>query len=1357
MSKAMKMTMAAAVLALALAVAIVPASQSDAEGGFEITSLEYDFAEGGILVTLNQDVTVPMFEAKLTTGTETVLESSIDSKVVEDKQFVIGLTEALADGVYTVTVTLTSTMYDSAEFTVGEPVVNYTLNIVNQDGEAMMEPQQFPAGAPVTFSIETGVGVEVDSLAFTPAVEYTYDYETNTGSFVMPASDVTITATLKPVVPVTEEYDVYFTLGDSMAVTVDGKEYTESFAIENVAAGSDVVFGIDYTGSQPISVKDIDLIIDGKKTAADLDKDYTVTVNDDVYVSVGLIDYRDTEVTGEYSSKNIFDYSQIVTVKDYWTLTNGAYVEVFGKLVVPTGTTLAVDSDATLIIYGDAEIAGTVIVDDTTLFGGYLQFGGEYDGITYSGDATVAGTLDIEGTVVVYGDLTMEADSAAIIQEAGRLVTHEGSEMTVEKGATVTVYGQLLSEAITNEGVIVFDSEVPINLLDDTYSAITLKDAGVVDVRKMTVNGNYNVKYAGGTGALFVKIDDTNGVIVGLQTTAITPSGEDENAHVEAVLTGVRLAAVTVDKVAMIQISGNMEVSAAYVSESTEDQPEFSVSGGLGVVGNAIVDDSLVIGENTSVYAAGKFLVTGSIDATDGKFSNIGEVYVTGEGIIKTSARIDSETGVNATRYADGSTYNYVDIDAAIAQATDKSVLFVLGTQTVKAEDSAMPAGSKLDLAGAVQLIIGDEQGDTLTIAEGATITGIPSIEGDKINVVGTLLIENQLNVPSNVKNVIAADVVIYETDADGKLVRDGWVKYTNVYTALEEAEAGDTVNLMRDIVVDGEDLVIPEEVTLDTNAYDVTVKAPWKIIDNGIFDVDSKSTVTVGAKTDKKAAAEVIVNGVAKSDAPFAFVTDAGDAYLSAGAYYSITTKKTVWYIEPVANAVDDILTYDAVSEYSGMTVPGFYIRSNNGIEIGDITVAGDDESYAGIVVQTPLTSGTITLDQAAIFIEPENEFDIAVTDGVGTVDVNGTSMLTGILFGNMVVDDVDALFISGAMEGDIVASGHVEILDLIASTMTVDGEVVIFDDDEAGALIENVVVNGTLAVGEDAALVVGEVLNVLGTVDAQGTVYADIMLVGVDKNGKSTIAATPVVTGDFDVIDYALFNPNVVIPESVSKDADLDSTVFYGENDVKVVTAYASDFTTGINKNIKIVVENAYLSGWVDEDGNNVDDVAYGVCDAVYADIDYDIYHLTIVADYGVQNIAVDGIILSHGNIADNTYYKTLRAGTHEITVTLASGYTGTAKLYLIQDGKPVEQAGGKVTTTGTPETAAGFQYHLQVAGAEANTGDITIHVDPSDPTVVIQKESNDWTVSTILMLVLVILIALMAVILFLRLNRS
>ena len=157
------------------------------------------------------------------------------------------------------------------------------------------------------------------------------------------------------------------------------------------------------------------------------------------------------------------------------------------------------------------------------------------------------------------------------------------------------------------------------------------------------------------------------------------------------------------------------------------------------------------------------------------------------------------------------------------------------------------------------------------------------------------------------------------------------------------------------------------------------------------------------------------------------------------------------------------------------------------------------------------------------------------------------------------------------------------------------------------------------------------------------------------------------------------------------------------------------------------------------------------------MYAEIDYYIYHVTIVADYGVQNVAIDGIILPHESIANNTYFKDLKAGVHTITVTLSTGYQGTAKVYLVQDGTPVEQTGGKVTTTGTPSTAAGFFYHIQVAGAEANSGDITIHVDPSDPTVVIQKESNEWSVSTILMLVLVILIGLMAVILFLRLNRS
>jgi hypothetical protein len=1082
------------------------------------------------------------------------------------------------------------------------------------------------------------------------------------------------------------------------------------------------------------------------------------------------IDYKETEVTGEYSSRNIFDETQIVTVKDYWTLTNGANVEVFGKLVVPAGATLTIDSDANLVIYGEAQIDGTIIVKEAGEDGGLLQFGGEYDGKFYPGAATVNGTLDIEGQVDVYGNITMAQGSTAVVQDTGCLSTYNDSEMVIAAGATVTVYGLLKSLEITVQGTLTYDSEVIYNQ-DALGSEITLKDSGVLNVNKIVISGNTMLGIA---TLLVYQGEKTAAVGVGLAASPITPAGEDKNAHVEATFTGLKVAAVTKDKVAMTQVSGNVDITKEYISESTEDQPE-GIYGMAAVQlsGNIIVDESLVIGENVTFSNDENLLVTGTIDARNGTFENDGStgiIDVVGEGMIVNDVRINSETGINATRYINGDHY-YVDIDAAIAQAADKSVLYVLGTQTVKAEGSAMPAGSKLDLAGAVQLVIGDGPGDTLTIAEGATITGIPSIEGNKIDVVGTLLIENQLNVPSNVKNVIAADVVIYETDADGKLVRDGWVKYTNVYTALEEAQAGETVNLKRDIVVDGADLVIPEEVTLATNAYDVTVKAPWKIIDNGTFDVDSDSAIIVGEKTDKAAASEVVINGVAKSDAPFEFITDAGNEYISEGAYYSITTKKTTtWYIEPVANAVEGVEEYDAVviNDYP-TTIPGFYVRANDGMMIGDLNLEGvnteETKQLVAMVVETDLNASNIYVDMAVVYILDGKSFSGIISNGEATATVNGTGAGdTGLMVRESYEDDYESLFVTGDILGaktNLALSGNPIVYDLNAESVVINGDILVDDRGESGqSVITNLDVMGYLSVNPSAT-VEAETVNVMGNIKvverdgATGLVMAEFMFVGVDKNGNP--ADFGHIDGNFEIYDYAMFKPESDIPESITEDPALSPTVFYGEGDKEVVTVYAVADTAAVNSQIKITVENAWLGGWVTEDGVPADDAAFGEYPAVYAFILYEIYHLTIVADYGVQNVAINGVIMSHSDIGNNTYYASVKAGDYKITVTLANGYTGTAKVSLVEDGKVTELTGGTLKAEGTPDSIMGIPYHLQVSGAEAATGDVVVHVDPSDPVVVIDKESDDWSISTILMLVLVIVVGLVAVVLLLRLNRS
>jgi hypothetical protein len=471
---------------------------------------------------------------------------------------------------------------------------------------------------------------------------------------------------------------------------------------------------------------------------------------------------------------------------------------------------------------------------------------------------------------------------------------------------------------------------------------------------------------------------------------------------------------------------------------------------------------------------------------------------------------------------------------------------------------------------------------------------------------------------------------------------------------------------------------------------------------------------------------------------------------------------------VTPVDYAAEHVLTFDSIEVPAiGVPLPGFYVRANAAMVIGDITLSGESSSiqYVIMVVETNLDAGTITMETSIVHIQPDNEYTGAFTNGTGTLTVNGKIVKEGFAVGDDEGGDENNLLTTGDIvqpavgvvtnliyDGSAILAGEIN-----ADTVVINGEVYFVGGMDISE-IQNLEVKGKMVV-EDGINVITEYLDVKGDVEVQGGgfLHTEVMLVGVDKNGKSTIDSVPVVTGNILVYDYVLFAPDCVIPEYIAKDAGLRSTVFYGEGNKKIATAYAVPSTEAQNKNIKIVVENAWLNGWMEKNGMIVDDAIYGEYPEVFASIDYYIYHVTIVADYGVQNVAIDGVILPHGNISNNTYFIDLKTGIHTVTVTLASGYIGTAKLYIIQDEKPVELTASKFTAVGTPTTADGFFYELQVAGAEANTGDVIIHVDPSDPMVVIDKESNEWSVYTILMLVLVIVVGLVAVVLALRLHRS
>lgn len=129
--------------------------------------------------------------------------------------------------------------------------------------------------------------------------------------------------------------------------------------------------------------------------------------------------------------------------------------------------------------------------------------------------------------------------------------------------------------------------------------------------------------------------------------------------------------------------------------------------------------------------------------------------------------------------------------------------------------------------------------------------------------------------------------------------------------------------------------------------------------------------------------------------------------------------------------------------------------------------------------------------------------------------------------------------------------------------------------------------------------------------------------------------------------------------------------------------MTVYAPVAGIVINVNNAPVVDGEFL-GWKNSSGTSVgyNTITVGAADKVYADIDYEIYNVTIVADNGIGTVALDGIVLAKVN---NTFYAyDLKAGTHTITYELKSGYEGTIKMTV--DGKAV--SGLSFTLSGTDD---------------------------------------------------------------------
>ena len=1046
-------------------------------------------------------------------------------------------------------------------------------------------------------------------------------------------------------------------------------------------------------------------------------------------------------------------YGQLenVTVVGSLTIKNNSTVTVKGGFNVDEKVTITIEKGSKLFIDSAAAsmiVDGRIVVEE----GATLE-------VKNAKDVKVSGSIESEGTVIINSKVTIKSGGAitindgtvakpktaittanvAKVKELYGSVFEPKKGLVVEAGATLTVKSLMYSADamnIENKGTVIFDKAI-IGTSASENVDVTVKmlaDGAVVQIISIE--------------NIATKVDEkgkasewqNNGLVIsdlGLKVAKDKPATSVNSVAIKAQgyafkgLTVVEKVTSYTDNTGNKQYNNDLDlagaVSVSKIDEASTPALVFSVSGD-----RIAITGELTLGKNVVLTVTDKKVsVTGKLVATEegSKIANSGEITVTGLVQVKTNSDIGK---INAAMYESkiGTTtvYNYTTLKAAIDSGakdiTVSGIVYVTESVTV-------PAGVTIKNNGEIVVGSADDTEVVLTVADTA------SIKYGKVTVDGTLYFENKKD---NKAAEIESDVsVIGEKDA----------RYTNLFTALNNANAGETVTVDKTTVDLKKSITIKEGVTLDVpNSKALKVYAGVTITVNGTLKTAEKietdtdvAFALVADKLTKKAA--IIVNGVFMSGVEFSY-NGAAPAYMIPGAYYSLTDDAGAYnYVTTLENASKTAAT--SVTVYGKVTA-------------GDVVFTGTDSEPKAVTVadNAELTVSSITLDKTTF----------AVDDAKFTGDVKaGDAAVSVKLVKNMAVSvDKDGLYTVDRVSAvdDKTSSFKVSAGSVYVKVASMDVTVSAGATLVSAATTEGTTINGKLTIEGTVTVANQQTITVNGYVIVKGVLSVadatdsktvgifnanDNLYIGVAVSDvyKAPAGDAASVSGEVSVAKAAFVKADATVSdatiESFKVDGVLKSTTYVVEGkDWMTVYDCTNDNSIKVSVVNQAPVKDAKFEGkWLNTDGKSANDSNIGAakCDKVTAEITYEIYTISITACAGVESIAIDGNLIG-SSISDSGVH--VKAGSHTVTYSLANGYSGEAKLSLVKADKTTASVSGQsFTVSGDEGTVT-----LQLTGVE-KSGYV-------DPTPVVPEEKDDG-----MSLTDILLIVIMAVIVAMRLMRS
>ena len=1166
------------------------------------------------------------------------------------------------------------------------------------------------------------------------------------------------------------------TLGDGITYSVEGDVRLYGKILSSAPNG--VVGGTD-DGVRTITVEKPNSFT--AYPGATIGKGVVINGDGDIDVSSAMSTVTlNDDIESDFNASQ----SQKVVIADTLTIKSGYTMTILGELVINENCSLIIEDGAYLVV-GSADAIATGVTVNGVI---EVEEGGEFN-VDNAKDVTVNGTITSEGTVTINSKVTVKTGGSIEILEADESIIDVQQGLTIEAGGELSVSGKMKvsADGISNKGTVVLNNAIlaanSTQRADWIYINMAA-DGAIVDVRSVIAE-TASVLRIQDNGLVFET--DKNGNV----TNNVKDDSESNAIHMEfAANDGIRNLNVT-EKVTsekkgdvtnysnFMYISGNLAVES---ENTTPGTVEITLRGVGENDGKLIVDTdaTLTIGKGISFKMnAGDMLVNGSVVATaDGAvFGTQSTGVITVNGMVTVNDEIDA---INAFHYIgdDENQYHYyTTLATSIANgATD--IDFVGNTEVM--ENVTIPAGTRVTADGNAQMTIGSLENRDVTV----TVADSASIRDGKVVVNGTLVFENNKR---DMRTAIESDVKI---DEEPKMT------YTNIYTALNNAESGkvtitrDTVTLNQDIAVkEGVTLVIPANTTVQmwnkvTLTVDGTVENSGKIVN--IAGDNATVAGTFNPMKDGKTnadAAKIVVNGAFKSMGYTNYETTEADevSYYIPGAYYQIINTEGSWYwITPVEDAAAV-----AADVENGIEIFGT-------VTIGDVTFAGSTEEGAenvDVTVTGKLTAGTVTLSRADLIVD--GQFDGTVATAVGSIAVVNANNFT--VSDSYDADDNEIMTLA---EAPAQADNEIKAHSVTVSTGTVTVNAMLnvngVDFEIAsgatvaviksgtlstdGAEKDELMVNGTLTVANAGKVDVGT-LTVKGTFTvipadaekktADGEATIETLLVGIEIDDKTkgyvNATAASVSANAIDGLGAIIISAESTVTGELIDNEDY--TEFYVE-DALWITVYdlgtagnIAEYDDTAKKTIYGFVPTdlptSEFVGWKNSDGKLItattgQDVAIGAPnEKVYAEIDYNVYNVVITLDNTVGSVAIDGQMLVY-DVDEGGYVlpggQELTAGQHTVSYTLTANYEGTPTL----SSQNVTVSGMVFTLDGDYEGAEGnpITYYLSLGGATL-----------ADTSIVIDGGSGDdgMSLTDILLIVLVVLILVMAIIVALRLMRS